>query len=159
MTADHEIALKGALDYGTNVYPSTFSPACDAYSPVPDAKVPGTTIFSAESTASGSSSAAAITSLFAPTLESAFPLSFYVNFTNQPTFADGKTCDNMIRLFNTSVTVAPNRIESVVGTVRARIFPFGAQQQEWRGVHGLRMDTAFIENNYLPCESFRGYGA
>jgi hypothetical protein len=24
-------------------------------------------------------------------------------------------------------------------------------------VYGLRFDSAFIENNYLPCESFRGY--
>ena len=85
-----------------------------------------------------------------------FPLEFFKNFTNQPTFADGKTCDNMIRLFNTSVTTAPNRIERVKGTVRANLQPFSSEQ-EWTNVYGLRMDTAFIENNYLSCESFRGY--
>lgn len=169
MTADHEIALKGALDYGTHVYPSSFTPACDAYAPVPSASVAGTTFFSAQSVSdspssntssfsSDPSSYASITSVFAPSSSSPFPLSFYKNFTNQPTFADGKTCDNMIRLFNTSVTLVPNGIESVVGTVRARIFPFGGERQEWRGVHGVRMDTSFIENNYLPCEGFRGYG-
>lgn len=85
-------------------------------------------------------------------------MSFFKNITNQPIFADGKTCDNMIRLFNTSVSVAPNRIESVQGTVRVKMFPLESEE-EWMGVYGLRMDTAFIENNYLPCESFRGYGA
>ncbi|CAO2647611.1 Nn.00g085330.m01.CDS01 [Neocucurbitaria sp. VM-36] len=154
MTADHEIALKGAMDYGTKTFPSSFEPSCDAYRVVPDAKQTGTTYFSAKSAESG---AAAVTTLFSSTVEEPFPLSFFKNFTNQPTFADGKTCDNMIRLFNTSVTTAPNRIETVKGTVKANIYPF-ENEQEWRDVYGLRMDTAFIENNYLPCENFRGYG-
>jgi hypothetical protein len=99
---------------------------------------------------------ASVNTLFTGTPDSPFPLSFFKNVTNQVTFADGKTCDNMIRLFNTSLTTAPNRIESVKGTVRARIPPF-AEDQEWNDVYGVRMDTAFIENNYLPCEDFRGY--
>jgi hypothetical protein len=152
MSAGHEIALKGAADYGTNVFPATFEPECNAYRAVPNAEKPGTTHFSARSL----DSTASLTTLFAPTEESPFPLSFFKNFTNQPTFADGKTCDNMIRLFNTSLTTAPNGIERVKGTVRANILPFGGER-EWSNVHGLRMDTAFIENNYLDCEGFRGY--
>ncbi|KAH7397355.1 hypothetical protein BKA66DRAFT_240491 [Pyrenochaeta sp. MPI-SDFR-AT-0127] len=155
MTAGHDIALKGAMDYGTNTFPASFEPSCDAYRAVPNAKQPGTTYFSATSAEAG---AASVTALLSSTSEEQFPLSFFKNFTNQPTFADGKTCDNMIRLFNTSVTTAPNRIETVKGTVRAKIFPFN-NEHEWRNVHGIRMDTAFIENNYLPCENFRGYGA
>ena len=84
-----------------------------------------------------------------------FPLEFFKNVTNQPIFADGKTCDNMVRLFNTSVTTS---IETVIGTVRAKIPPF-SEEKVWQGVQGIRLDSAFIENNYLPCESFRGYGA
>jgi len=154
MTAGHETALKGAADYGTRTFPATFEPACDAYRSAPDAQQTGSTFFSAKSTENG---AAAITTLFAATVEEMYPLSFFKNVTNQPTFADGKTCDNMIRLFNTTVTTAPNKIEAVAGTVRAKIFPFSSEH-EWRNVYGLRMDTAFIENNYLPCENFRGYG-
>ena len=154
MTAGHEIALKGAQDYGTKTFPASFDPSCDAYRAVPDAKQPGTTYFSAKS---ADSVTASITTLFSSSLEEHFALSFFKNFTNQPTFADGKTCDNMIRLFNTSVTTTPNRVETVKGTVRAKIHPFRSEQ-EWTGVYGLRVDTAFIENNYLPCENFRGYG-
>lgn len=152
MSAGHDIAIKGAADYGTNVFAATFDPECDAYRAVPTAKAPGTTYFSARSV----SGAEGLTTTFSPTQEEVFPLSFFKNFTNQPTFADGKTCDNMIRMFNTSLTTAPNGIERVKGNVRARIHPF-AREREWTGVYGLRMDTAFIENNYLSCEEFRGY--
>lgn len=155
MTAGHEIAVKGAMDYGTVTYPSSFEPSCDAYRSVPNSKEPGTTYFKAISNDAG---AASIATLFSSTAQDPFPLSFFKNFTNQPTFADGKTCDNLIRLFNTSVSTAPNKIETVKGTVRAKIFPF-KKEHEWRNVYGIRLDSAFIENNYLPCENFRGYGA
>ena len=143
------------MDYGTNTFPATFEPVCDAYKKVPNFKKPGTTYFSATSLEKGGAS---LSTLFSSTAEEALPLDFFKNFTNQPTFADGKTCDNMIRLFNTSVTTAHKGIERVKGTVRANIYPFTGEQ-EWRSIHGLRMDTAFIENNYLPCENFRGYGS
>jgi hypothetical protein len=152
MSAGHDIALKGAMDYGTNVFASVFDPPCDAYRSVPS-KHAGTAHFSAKSSETG---AASVSSLFSSSQDSPFPLSFFKNFTNQPTFADGKTCDNMIRLFNTSVTTSPNRIERVKGSVKVKLAPF-TSEQEWKGLYGVRMDTAFIENNYLPCENFRGY--
>jgi hypothetical protein len=155
MSAGHDIALKGAMDYGTKVFAATFEPSCDAYKSVRKSKTPGTTFYGARSLVTG---AASLSTMFSPTEDEAFPLHFFKNFTNQPTFADGKTCDNMIRLFNTSVTTAPNRIEPVIGTVRANLPPFSSEQ-EWKNVYALRLDTAFIENNYLPCESFRGYSS
>jgi hypothetical protein len=148
MSAGHEIALKGAMDYGTAVFPSIFDPPCDGYRSVPGSKDASTTSFSAKS------SDANVDIVFSATLDETYPLSFFKNFTNQPTFADGKTCDNMIRLFDTSVTTT---IESVRGSVKARLPPL-VGEQVWPDVYGLRMDTAFIENNYLPCEDFRGYG-
>ncbi|KAF3042641.1 hypothetical protein E8E12_004271 [Didymella heteroderae] len=152
MTAGHEIALKGAGDYGIDVFPAAFDPVCDAYR---SASKPGETTFAATS----ESGKASIETVFASSSSSdagwTYPLSFFANVTNQPIFADGKTCDNMIRLFNTSVTTS---IETVVGTVKAQIPPFSGQQV-WEGVEGIKLDSAFIENNYLPCESFRGYGA
>lgn len=152
MTADHEIALKGARDYGTLTFAASFDPPCDAYRAVPDT-APGTTTFSAQG-ADGNVSVS-ISTLFAPAQGWTYPLQFFKNVTNQPTFADGKTCDNMIRLFNTSVTTG---IEAVRGSVRAKIPPF-ERQEVWEGVEGIRLDSAFIENNYLPCEGFSGYGA
>jgi hypothetical protein len=147
MTATNDIALTGAMDYGTTVFPSTFDPPCDAYRSVPGATDPSTATFSA------SAADAAIEIIFARTLDQAFPLEFFKNVTNQITFADGKTCDNMIRLFDTSVTTG---IESVTGSVKARVAPFEGEQV-WNDVYGVRLDTAFIENNYLQCEDFRGY--
>ncbi|KAF2624522.1 hypothetical protein BU25DRAFT_154964 [Macroventuria anomochaeta] len=148
MTAGHEIALKGAMDYGTHTFPASFDPACDAYR---STGAPGTTSFSATSF----SSIASISTTFAPAEGWTYPLQFYKNITNQPTFADGKTCDNMIRLFNTSVTTS---IETVRGSVRAKIPPF-EREEVWEGVEGIRLDSAFLENNYLSCEGFRGYGS
>ncbi|KAF2870318.1 hypothetical protein BDV95DRAFT_78772 [Massariosphaeria phaeospora] len=153
MTAGHDIALNGAIEYGTKVFPAAFEPQCDAYRVVPNSKRPGTSYFGARSAEAG---AASLTTLFSSTEKEIFPLDFFKNFTNQPTFADAKTCDNMIRLFNTSVTTSPNGIEPVKGTVRAHLYPF-SEEREWKSVYGLRFASAFVENNYLPCESFRGY--
>ena len=76
MSADNAIALKGAADYGTNTFPATFDPSCDAYRAVPGAKEPGTTFFSANSL---NSSAASITTEFSITDEkSLLPLSFFL---------------------------------------------------------------------------------
>jgi len=35
MSAGHEVALKGAMDYGTNTFPASFDPPCDAYRNMP----------------------------------------------------------------------------------------------------------------------------
>ncbi|KAF2123943.1 hypothetical protein P153DRAFT_379885 [Dothidotthia symphoricarpi CBS 119687] len=152
MTATNLLAIGGAVAYGTNTFPATFDPSCDAYRAVPNAAA-GTTSFSAKSVISGQASAS---SVFSPTTLEMYPLAFYKNVTNQPMFADGKTCDNMVRLFNTSVTTAPNKIENVKGTVKVKLPPL-TSEREWTNVYGIRLDTAFIENNYLPCENFRGY--
>ncbi|KAJ4336357.1 hypothetical protein N0V87_005508 [Didymella glomerata] len=150
MTAGHEIALKGAGDYGIDVFPAQFDPSCDAYRA---GSKHSETVFAAAS----ENGKASVETVFeaSHSAEWTFPLEFFKNVTNQPIFADGKTCDNMIRLFNTTVTTS---IETVVGTVRARIPPF-REEKIWEGVEGIRLDSAFIENNYLSCESFRGYGA
>lgn len=149
MTAGHDIALKGAQDYGTNTFPAAFEPQCDAYRGVEG--MPGATAFNARS----EDGAAFVDTLLETTQQEVPGLEFFRNVTNQPTFADGKTCDNMIRLFNTSVTTS---IESVKGSVRAKIPPF-KDEKVWDGAEGIRLDSAFIENNYLPCENFRGYGS
>jgi hypothetical protein len=56
-------------------------------------------------------------------------------------------------LFDTSVTTG---IESVRGSVKATMAPFEGEMA-WSDVYGVRLDSAFVENNYLACEGFRGY--
>lgn len=149
MTAGHEVALQGARAYGTRTLPARFEPACDAYRGV----APGVTAFEARS----EDGEAFVETQFEGRGEVGGEdegMRFFANVTNQPTFADGRSCDNMIRLFNTSVT---RGIERVRGRVRARIPPFEGEEV-WEGVEGIRLDSAFIENNYLPCEGFSGYG-
>jgi hypothetical protein len=151
LTAGHELAIKGAQDYGTNVFEAVFDPPCDAYKSVKHAP-PGTTSWEGKSTESG----AYVSTVFSPTRKEVFPFEFFKNFTNQPSFANGSTCDEMVRLFNTSVSAAPYGIQPVKGTVRANLPPFSGEK-EWKNVYGLRLDSAFIENNYLDCRSLRSY--
>lgn len=107
---------------------------------------------------------------------SPYPLDFFKNITNQPTFASiGGTCDNMIRFFDTSMSKGKFAPVSVMGRVKAvNTFPFveegelnsgsnaatsqgGEKEWEWTKVYGVQVATPFIENNYLDCETMRGY--
>ncbi len=153
VTATNAIAVQGSEAYGTNTPPSTFDPSCDAYKAVPTARQPGAISFHAQSATPG---VASIDIRAASCPEATYPLSFFKNVTNQPIFGDGKTCDQQIRLFNTRVTAQPYGVTNIKGSVKAMIAPFNGTQQ-WDGVHGVRFASAFIENNYLPCEMFRGY--
>lgn len=85
-----------------------------------------------------------------------YPLELFKNITNQPTFANASSCDNMIRWFNTTMSAGAAVVQ---GRVRARnAFPYvGGEEKAWDGVWGVQVATPFIENNYLSCESMRGY--
>lgn len=158
MTSTNALAIAGATLYGTLVHPSTFAPSCDAYAPAPAPQ--GSTYFNAASAPSVLADRH-ISTLFAPLAAYAtnpYPLSFYKNFTNQPSFADGSTCDNMVRLFNTSVSSPPYAPVFVEGSVSAKLEPFDTSQERvWRSVFGVRLATAFIEYNYESCQSLKGY--
>lgn len=81
----------------------------------------------------------------------------YKNITNQPQFSNNKlVCDNYIRLFNSSVTDAPYEPVFVQGTVSV-VKPFFADTRTWTDVSGVQLDNAFIENNYVSCDSLQGY--
>ena len=88
---------------------------------------------------------------------SPFPLELFKNITNQPTFANASSCDNMIRLFNTTMSIGEHAPVPVRGRVRARAFPFEASEAEWSDVYGVQVATPFVENNYLDCRTMRGY--
>ncbi len=152
ITAAHEIALEGSRAYGTIVSPAKWEPVCDAYRALPN----GATYFKGKSLTSSEFVEVEMSRL-SDTEFSPYPLEVFKNITNQPTFANGQTCDNMIRLFNTSMSVGEFAPAPVLGRIKARTFPYEQVEKEWTGIYGVQVATPFIENNYLDCRSMRGY--
>jgi len=76
--------------------------------------------------------------------------------TNQPTFADGLSCDNQINLFNTTLSTGENAPVGVRGEIMMKA-PYIPTDTTFRAVYGIKVDIAFIENNQLPCSSLKGY--
>lgn len=152
ISEDVQIALDGAADYGEEVYPSTFEPPCDAYGTLPG----GATYFRASST-DGSGIHADLH--FSPAkrgCKHSFPLEFFQNVTNQPIFGNGTQCDRQVRLFNSSLSDAPYEPRYVKGKVSTNLPPLG--DSKWLGeVEGIQIDTAFIEYNWLDCQTLKGY--
>lgn len=146
ITSTNQIAIVGSEAYGTIVYPGAFEPECDAYSDDDE------TYFEATST-----KGSAFMSLdFSPRKKKPTPtnemINFFKNVTNQPIFANGTTCDWMVRLFNTSVTEGEYAPVAVKGTVRSKIGPFPGRKK-FEGLQGIQVATPFIERNYLDCKT------
>ena len=79
------------------------------------------------------------------------------NATNQPSFGSNTAiCDNFIEYFNTSISRganAPVPIQAKI-TVQPPFFPIA---QTFTNAYGIRVDRAFLENNFIPCEQLKGY--
>jgi hypothetical protein len=82
----------------------------------------------------------------------------YKNITNQPIFANGLFCDQQIRFFNTSLTTGNDAPIGIKGNVTLKSTDVLGAPMSFAGVYGIKADTAFIENNFLACESLSGYG-
>ncbi|KAJ4309850.1 hypothetical protein N0V84_011278 [Fusarium piperis] len=149
ISATNLVAIQGSQAYGTEVHPSAFNPPCDAYAMYPD----GRTYFNGTS---GDKFMSLQMKRINANEPSPYHISLFENITNQPSFANGSTCDQQIRLFNTSLTQAPFHPVPVRGNVKSNLGPFG-YGMIFSNVAGFQVGTAFIENNYLPCEMFRGY--
>ncbi|KAK4105152.1 hypothetical protein N658DRAFT_419242 [Parathielavia hyrcaniae] len=152
ITATNDVAIDGSSAYGTAVSPGEFEPLCDAYRWLSK----NTTYFRGSSISSSEFVELEMRRLPHPALNP-YPLQLFKNITNQPTFANATSCDNMIRLFNTTMSVGEHAPVSVRGSVKARVFPFQGGEQEWTDVYGVQVATPFIENNYLDCRTLRGY--
>jgi hypothetical protein len=152
ISATNDIALEGSRAYGTIVSPAEYEPLCDAYRSLAN----GATYFKGSSLASSEFIEVEMARLPNPTL-SPYPLELFKNITNQPTFANATSCDNMIRLFNTTMSVGEYAPVPVRGRVRAIAFPFQGGEKEWTDVYGVQVATPFIENNYLDCRTMKGY--
>ncbi|KAL2020560.1 hypothetical protein VTK56DRAFT_8148 [Thermocarpiscus australiensis] len=152
ISATNEIAVEGSQAYGTIVSPAEYEPPCDAYRYLGN----GATYFKGASLTSFEFVALELRRLPHPSL-SPYSLELFKNITNQPTFANASSCDNMIRLFNTTMSVGDHAPVAVRGRVRARSFPFQDTEKEWTDVYGVQVATPFIENNYLDCRTMKGY--
>lgn len=91
----------------------------------------------------------------------------YTNVTNQPIFGCANstcplTCDNMVPFFHTNITAGLFQPVGISGSVSlapaarsgVTFFPRGANFWD---VKGVKLDVAFIENNYRDCNSLKGY--
>ncbi|KAK3374201.1 hypothetical protein B0T24DRAFT_679566 [Lasiosphaeria ovina] len=152
ISATNSIALEGSRAYGTVVSPAEYEPLCDAYQVLAS----GATYFKGSSLESSEFFEVEMAPVHHPVFNP-YPLELFKNITNQPTFANATTCDNMIRLFNTSMTTGEHAPVAVHGRVKANTFPFGKAAREWTGVYGVQVATPFIENNYLDCQTMQGY--
>ncbi|KAJ4415969.1 hypothetical protein N0V85_002471 [Neurospora sp. IMI 360204] len=200
ISAGNDIAIDGSRAYGTQVSPASFEPECEAYKTLPNGNTYIKGVSTASAAAVGTNSSVVddnadlskdeksielemtrlVSSSFFESDSGSPPysLDFFKNITNQPTFArPGGTCDNMIRLFDTSMSrgkFAPVPVRARVKAVN--VFPFvkgemdsdssgsnsddasrGQREWEWADVYGVQVATPFIENNYLDCEAMRGY--
>jgi hypothetical protein len=156
LSAASPMAIQGAEEYGTTVYPSEFDPPCNGYEFVNSDSDDGviSTYFNAKST----SGAEHLDSIFhsAAIPASDFPMQFFVNATNQPSFADGKICDEYVRYFDTPLSQGHHAPVPVRGDVSAKMNLF-SKPMSWSGAIGMRLDTAFLENHLVSCQSLAGY--
>ncbi|OLN86918.1 hypothetical protein CCHL11_04631 [Colletotrichum chlorophyti] len=150
ISASNPAAITGSQAYGTKVHAATFDPECNAY----DDRAQGGTYFNGSAGANYLS----LEMRRCAADDQAFPytLAMFDAIINQPIFANGSTCDQQIRLFNTSLTQGAFEPVPVRGTVKSNLGPFKADTS-FPDAAGFQAATPFIENNYLPCENFRGY--
>lgn len=86
----------------------------------------------------------------------------YINVTNQPISHNGQVCDQQIHLWNSSISTDKNAPVGVKGDVKIakKYLGMGGQGKggfEAKGVSGVKVDVAFIENNMIPCKELKGY--
>ncbi|KAF4838173.1 hypothetical protein CGCTS75_v001244 [Colletotrichum tropicale] len=146
-------AVTGSQAYGTTVHAATFAPDCNAYSALSTCS--GSTYFNGSS-AAGDKRISLTMRRAVEQQPIPYTLSMFDSIINQPIFANGTACDQQIRLFNTSLSQGAFAPVPVRGSVRSSLGPFPADAA-FGDVAGFQVATPFIENNYLPCDMFRGY--
>jgi hypothetical protein len=143
------------------VVPAIFEPACDAYQALPGGAATST-FFRARSAddhpQGGYYAEIEVVSMSEQeqSQHPYYPIEVFRNVTNQPIFANGSTCDDMVRLFNSSMSRGEYEPVFVRGSVRANVRPLEGAV-EWRDAYGVQLATPFVENNYLDCATMKGY--
>ncbi|KAK8247032.1 hypothetical protein HDK90DRAFT_473365 [Phyllosticta capitalensis] len=162
MISTNIVSILGSAAYGTYVLPSSFQPPCDPYGYADDS-ANSTMLDAYVGFDESNGQPPSITTLFHTNNDGSsgglgpYSMQFYINATNQPTYVKpSRGCDNMIRFFNTSITKHPYEPVGVRGHVMVED-PFFPGGEEWDDVYGVRLDTAFIEHNFVDCKKFKGY--
>ncbi|MCJ1233405.1 hypothetical protein MMC14_001361 [Varicellaria rhodocarpa] len=158
------IAIEGAEGYGEIVLPSFFDPPDAGYTITPRGLV-SFKVYDVGVVNETVNLPLVGHALFKftsdPTNIAPFPLAFYKNVTRQPQFSINSTvCDNQIRLWDTSVTIgsADVRPRSIFGSVKLSP-PVVPKETVFAEAFGVVAATAFMEDNYVSCESLRGAGS
>jgi hypothetical protein len=86
-----------------------------------------------------------------------YPLFLQTVEDHQVQFANGIFCDNMIRFFNTVISQGEFAPVGVQGNITIAAGYVGPTETKYTKIYGIRLDTAFIENNYMLCSQFKGY--
>ena len=169
LSSSNQIAIKGSADYGTKAVPATFVPECDGYqaaaaaSSSPSSPESGPSCATTFTATGGSEASFSLTVSPDPAPSLPLPVAFFVNATNQPTFANGTACSNMIRMFDQSLFANgagrdPRPVRGTVGAVG-----MGPGLLSWtkddapREAFGIQVATPFAENNYIDCRKLQGY--
>ncbi|MCJ1475927.1 hypothetical protein MMC13_004591 [Lambiella insularis] len=158
ISATNPVALGGAAAYGESVVPMTFDPPCDGYVSIPGSPNGGIYFNAYKYADQLHGKLPVVTTAFAPTGSSSYSLDFYKNVTNQPSFGNGVFCDNFVTLYNSSVSEGQYAPVTVQGNVSIAA-PYFPTTTAFTGVYGLKIDRAFIENNFMSCNSLKGYSA
>ncbi|KAE8445006.1 hypothetical protein EG329_014012 [Mollisiaceae sp. DMI_Dod_QoI] len=159
ITSTNSAAIAGATAGGTVAPPSTFQPELETYAFVPRSATSTPEIFLNAYT-NLSTTKPAITTTFRPLKKvGPWPVSFFVNVTNQPIFSDGLTCDNQISLFNTSLSIGNNAPAGIHGKITIIPPYFPVEDCVFDDVYGIKVDVAFVENSGLQCADLKGWHA
>ncbi|KFY29153.1 hypothetical protein V493_02513 [Pseudogymnoascus sp. VKM F-4281 (FW-2241)] len=153
LTGTNTAAIEGSEAYGHIAIPATFKPENNSYAFTHSSKKGQ--IYSNAYT--NESDSAVVKTKFKP-LPSVgpWPVEFYVNVTNQPIFSDAVMCDQQITLFNTTLSMGINAPVGLIGDIEISA-PYLPSDSTFTNVFGLKVDVAFIENNFLECSSLRGF--
>ncbi|KAL8897221.1 MAG: hypothetical protein Q9207_007324 [Kuettlingeria erythrocarpa] len=160
---DNILVIDGIEAYGQTVLPAFFDPPDAAYKSAKNNKLISFTVYANSSTSSSRHHRPCSNHPIASTLFRDIPsippvsLSFFKNITNQPLFGNNSNiCDNQIALWNTTTSTGAYAPQGIVGeaTISPPLVP---RRTTFRGIRGIRADRTFLENNYLPCESLKGY--
>jgi hypothetical protein len=150
MTSTNEMGISGSREYGGEVYPATFEPACDAYAHAEG----GLTTYK---TRAGSAFLETSWQHIAEATPAASLLKFIKHTTNQPLFGTNGMCNHQTRIFDTPLSTGEHAPRPVTGAVRAKIPSVSESEMLWTEAAGVQVNSAFIEKHMIPCEEMRGW--
>ncbi|KAI4177898.1 MAG: hypothetical protein LQ346_007599 [Caloplaca aetnensis] len=160
---DNNLIIDGTEAYGQTVLPAFFDPPDAPYKSTKNNKLISFAVYANSSTSSSrhhrpSSNRPIAAALFRDTPSiSPVPFSFFKNITNQPLFGNNtNVCDNQIAFWNTTTSTGAYAPQGIVGEATLGP-PLVPRRTTFRGIRGIRAERTFLENNYLPCASLKGY--